>query len=67
MTGNPDYPRRFTTSVHGLEADLSLAAHIWPPKSNLDEYRAVGTVLDRQGFHFYRNDRLVQAGGWNNL
>ncbi|WP_367140781.1 MULTISPECIES: ATP-binding protein [Streptomyces] len=67
VSGSTDYPRRFTTTVPGAAIDVSLAAHIWPPKSNLDEYRAVGTVIDRQGFYFYRNDRLVQAGGWNNL
>ncbi|MFI9307515.1 ATP-binding protein [Streptomyces triculaminicus] len=67
VTGNADYPRRFTTRVPGSAVDLTFDAHIWPPKSNLDEYRAVGTVLDRQGLYFYRNDRLVQAGGWNNF
>ncbi|MCC3767188.1 ATP-binding protein [Streptomyces sp. UNOC14_S4] len=67
VTGSPDYPRRFITTMPGLAPELALHAHIWPPRSNLDEYRAVGTVLDRQGFYFYRNDRLVQAGGWNNL
>jgi hypothetical protein len=24
-----------------------------------------GRVSQRQGFYFYRNDRLIQAGGWN--
>ncbi|MFG2181471.1 ATP-binding protein [Streptomyces abikoensis] len=67
VTGKADYPRRFSAAVPGLGEGLTLDAHIWPPKSTLDEYRAVGTVIDRQGFYFYRNNRLVQAGGWNNL
>ncbi|KAF4405856.1 ATP-binding protein [Streptomyces lycii] len=66
VTGSADYPRTFTAPVEGL-TDLPLTAHIWPAKSNVDEYKAVGSVIDRQGFYFYRNDRLVQAGGWNNF
>ncbi|WP_055588000.1 ATP-binding protein [Streptacidiphilus griseoplanus] len=64
ISGDPTYPRRFTAPVAGL-GDVTLHAHIWTPRSNLDEYKAVGSVMDRQGFYFYRNDRLVQAGGWN--
>ncbi|MCD0486165.1 ATP-binding protein [Streptacidiphilus sp. ASG 303] len=63
-SGVTGYPRRWTAPVEGL-GEIALTAHIWPPKSNLDEYRAVGPVQERQGFYFYRNDRLVQAGGWN--
>ncbi|MGY0059629.1 ATP-binding protein [Streptomyces sp. LZ34] len=66
VTGAADYPRKFGASIKSLASHIVLDAHIWPPKSNIDEYRAVGSVIDRQGFYFYRNDRLVQAGGWNN-
>ncbi|MFD8589099.1 ATP-binding protein [Streptomyces sp. NPDC059637] len=66
VSGNPDYPRRYTVSPDGV-GDVFLDAHVWTPKSNLDEYRAVGSVMDRQGFYFYRHNRLVQAGGWNNF
>ena len=66
VSGAPDYPRSFTASVPGIE-DVVLDAHVWTPKSNLDEYKAVGSVLERQGFYFYRRGRLVQAGGWNNF
>lgn len=66
VTGHPDYPRRFTAAVDGV-GDVHLSAHVWPPRSNLNEYKAVGSAGDRQGFYFYRNDRLVQAGGWNNF
>jgi hypothetical protein len=65
-SGNYLYPRPFIADIPSV-GDLRLDAHIWTPKSNLDEYRAVGSVTDRQGFYFYRNDRLVQAGGWNNF
>ncbi|MCP2297260.1 hypothetical protein APR11_003692 [Nocardia amikacinitolerans] len=66
VSGHPDYPRVFVADVPSLGC-VPLTAHIWPPKSSLDEYKSVGTVLDRQGFYFYRNGRIVQAGGWNNF
>ncbi|MFF9107088.1 ATP-binding protein [Streptomyces sp. NPDC014805] len=64
--GDPGYPSSFTTDVPDV-GPLRLEAHIWPPRSSLDEYKAFGAVVDREGFYFYRNDRLVQAGGWNNF
>jgi hypothetical protein len=45
---------------------LKLQAHIWPPHSSGTGYElGGGNVASRQGFYFYRNDRLIQAGGWN--
>lgn len=67
VTGHVDYPCRYTAPIASLARDLTLDAHLWTPKSTLDEYKAVGPVLERQGFYFYRNNRLVQAGGWNNF
>ncbi|GAA2788768.1 hypothetical protein GCM10010441_12360 [Kitasatospora paracochleata] len=64
VSGDPGFPRTFTTTIPGV-GPVALEAHVWTPRSNLDEYKAIGTVLDRQGFYFYRNNRLVQAGGWN--
>ncbi|MFF9451398.1 ATP-binding protein [Streptomyces flaveolus] len=66
VSGNPDYPRTFMAPVPSI-GDVPLEAHIWPPRSTLDEYRAVGSLVERQGFYFYRNGRLVQAGSWNNF
>lgn len=66
VPGHPEYPRNFTASIPSI-GDVLLDAHIWTPKSNLDEYKAVGSVMERQGFYFYRHNRLVQAGGWNNF
>ncbi|MDN3238674.1 ATP-binding protein [Glycomyces tritici] len=64
VPGHQEYPLRFAADVPSV-GSIPLTAHIWPPKSSLDEYRAVGSVMERQGFYFYRHDRLVQAGGWN--
>lgn len=64
VPGRAGYPRTFTAPVEGL-GELPLTAHIWSPKSQLIGYRGIGALAERQGFYIYRNDRLVQAGGWN--
>ncbi|MFE5481932.1 ATP-binding protein [Streptomyces sp. NPDC056527] len=66
VSGHPDYAHDFVAAIPSV-GPVTLTAHVWPPKSNNDEFKAVGTVIDRQGFYFYRHDRLVQAGGWNNF
>ena len=43
-----------------------MKAHIWPPNAKDPQYKlGGGRVAARQGFYFYRNKRLIQAGGWN--
>lgn len=42
-------------------------SHLWPPNSERPEYRLGNRAAARQGFYFYRNSRLIQAGGWNGL
>ncbi len=66
IPGKAGYPKEFTAPIEGV-GDLTLIAHIWPARSQAAGFRQVGPLNDRQGFYFYRNDRLVQAGGWNNL
>lgn len=64
-TGKDGFPKTFKASIPGV-GELKLTAHIWPPKSSEPEYKlGGGKVSARQGFYFYRNDRLIQAGGWN--
>ncbi|WP_318203326.1 ATP-binding protein [Streptomyces sp. SCL15-4] len=65
MSADIGYPSTFVVETASL-GPIDLRAHIWPPRSSLDEYKAFGAVVEREGFYFYRNDRLVQAGGWNN-
>ncbi|MFI9171506.1 ATP-binding protein [Streptomyces lincolnensis] len=62
--GRAGYPRTYVAPVEGV-GDVELIAHVWPPKSPLVAYRGIGPLAERQGFYLYRNDRLVQAGGWN--
>lgn len=47
--------------------NINMMAHIWPPNSTAPEYRLPGGANSRQGFYFYRNNRLIQGGGWNGL
>jgi hypothetical protein len=46
---------------------IGVKAHIWPPNSAAAEYRLPGGANSRQGFYFYRNNRLIQGGGWNGI
>ncbi|WP_203349892.1 ATP-binding protein [Streptomyces sp. S-9] len=66
VPGKARYPRTFTAPIEGV-GDIQLTAHIWPAKSKQAGFRQIGSLTDRQGFYFYRNNRLVQAGGWNGL
>jgi hypothetical protein len=64
-SGQKGFPADFLLDVEGL-GRLKLRAHIWPAKSKDPNYKlGGGNVAGRQGFYFYRNDRLIQEGGWN--
>jgi hypothetical protein len=66
VPGKTGYPKKFSAPVEGA-GNVEMEAHIWPAKSNSAGFRQIGALQERQGFYFYRNDRLVQAGSWNNL
>ncbi len=65
-SGHSEYPKTFMLPM-GEGKALSLEAHIWPPNSTAANYRLGGKAANRQGLYFYRNDRLIQAGGWNGV
>lgn len=66
-TGRKGYPATFVVDL-GADGKLKLIAHIWPPKSKSPNYKlGGGEVASRQGFYFYRNNRLIRAGGWHKL
>lgn len=66
-SGDAAYPQKVDIPTD-TGASIELHCHIWPAKSRLPEYKlGGGKVSSRQGFYFYRNNRLVQAGGWNGL
>lgn len=66
-SGCAGYPVTFKVEVPN-RGSMKMIAHIWPPKSEKFEYKlGRGKVAERQGFYFYRNDRLIQGGGWNGV
>lgn len=65
--GKKGYPITLKVNLPN-RGTLDMVAHIWPAKSESFEYKmGGGQVAERQGFYFYRNDRLIQGGGWNGV
>lgn len=63
-SGRPGYPRSLLAQLEDGTVDLQ--CHMWPPRSPLSAFRIPYEAEHQgQGFYFYRNDRLLQAGGWN--
>lgn len=65
-SGHPGYPKTLIASLGDIR--VPLVCHIWPPRSDRTGYRIGNKSGDLfQGFFVYRNDRLLQAGGWSDL
>jgi hypothetical protein len=65
-TGRADYPRTLKSSWHGQPVEFQ--CHIWPGRSHHPNFRLLGGRPEGcQGFYIYRNDRLLQQGGWNGV
>ena len=65
-SGKIGYPKTFRARLPDL-GTLEAEAHIWPPYSDSPAYKLGNKTAARQGFYFYRNNRLIQAGGWNGV
>ncbi|MGQ0589132.1 MAG: ATP-binding protein [Sphingosinicella sp.] len=66
-SGDPAWPKKLRTRLPGV-GEIELTAHIWPPGSVLDNFLLGSRKgVEFQGFYFYRNDRLIQTGGWNGV
>jgi hypothetical protein len=66
FSGSPIFPADMF--LEGYFKDrIAIKAHIWPPKTTSSSYRLPGGANSRQGFYFYRNNRLIQGGGWNGI
>lgn len=66
QSGHPEYPKTYRVEIEpGVTFDA--LATIWPPNSDDERYKLGNRAAARQGFYFYRNERLIQAGGWNGL
>lgn len=66
VSGDDQFPQEFPVELPSV-GRLRATAHIWPPNSKSPEYSLGNRAASRQGFYFYRNDRLIQAGGWNGV
>lgn len=65
VSGDPGFPAEFTVRPGRLPA-LKCTAHIWPANQTGPGFTLNGSnPSSRQGFYIYRNNRLIQAGGWN--
>ena len=65
-SGHPAYPKTLVAIAGESRAELS--CHIWPAKSDRTGFRIGGRPGEQfQGFFVYRNDRLLQIGGWSDL
>lgn len=64
---NDRFPATLEYEIDGMVATGT--AHLWPAsQAGLPEFRLGGRPGSlAQGFYFYRNDRLLQIGGWNTL
>jgi hypothetical protein len=65
-SGSSDFPQTFAVGIPEI-GKINAIAHIWPPNNKSPEYKLGNRAAARQGFYFYRNDRLIQAGGWNGV
>jgi len=66
QTGRSGYPTALLLEG-SYEKSISINAHIWPANSAAPGYKLPGGSNARQGFYFYRNNRLIQGGGWNGI
>jgi hypothetical protein len=62
--GAPDFPAEIFVDEETAEL-FKVTAHVWPPNSGSPNYKLPGGANNRQGFYFYRKNRLIQGGGWN--
>lgn len=66
-SGLDTYPKTMETVIPGV-GSISLHTHIWPDGITSEGFRIGGKRgAEAQGFYFYRNNRLIQAGGWNGV
>jgi hypothetical protein len=67
MTGAVGWPQVLSAELPGV-GTLPMIAHIWPSGSLTDGYLlGAKSGAAFQGFYFYRNNRIIQAGGWNGV
>jgi Histidine kinase-, DNA gyrase B-, and HSP90-like ATPase len=62
-SGHPGYPKDLVAAT--ADVQVQLTCHVWPAKSDVTGFRIGAKSGEQfQGFYIYRNDRLLQLGGW---
>lgn len=66
-SGVSGFPTTFAGSIDGH--DFEYHVDIWPSSGAREDNFVIGVnnTDDGQGFYIYRSNRLLQAGGWNEL
>lgn len=65
-TGLKGYPRRFSFTIDRKTVEFT--THVWRRNASDAGFKLGGGRLQhKQGIYIYRNDRIIQAGGWNGL
>lgn len=63
-TGRAGYPKLLKSPWR--DQTIEFKCHMWSGRSNHPNYKLLGRQPEQyQGFYIYRNDRLLQHGGWN--
>jgi len=66
VSGLGGYPKVF--DMHIGPGTLPFTAHIWRRNATEAGFKlGDGRLAKKQGIYLYRNDRIIQAGGWNGL
>jgi hypothetical protein len=67
-SGDWDFPEELSLVLPDGSEPVIAVAHIWPPGSQDQGFKIGGRPGEAsQGFFVYRNDRLMQVGGWSGL
>ncbi|TFD05531.1 sigma-70 family RNA polymerase sigma factor [Cryobacterium sp. TMT1-66-1] len=67
LSGKSGYPAEVSGSTSSGAA-LTVKCFVLPPNSQAPSARLLGrSRADWQGIYVYRNDRLLQAGGWHSI
>jgi hypothetical protein len=64
--GDKNYPKIHTykmKSQTGIRENINVTTYIWAPNSRKAEFQ-LDEKQKRQGFYWYRNNRIIHAGGW---
>lgn len=67
-SGHSAYPQPLEVTLTDGSRPVEAEVHVWPARSQSPSFKLGGRPgVDTQGFFVYRNDRLLQVGGWSGI